>query len=508
MSPASTRSRVMRWIVGVPLALAALLGIVLLSDWRRSETRPSSEPVIRASAIDHWSPPWPLVTPVADARKATLPARWIVLGWDGASWDLILPMIEAGKMPHLASLMRRGAYGPIASFQPTLSPVLWTTVATGVAPEVHGILGFDVPKTKLDKRIERLTHWGKLTRRLYNNTDRRVRSIWNLLSDAGRPVLVAGYHNTYPAEDVVGLMVSNYLMQDLMSGWMHATGGVDPELAEALVHPVDQLPAVLEVETQVRAGFAQALPRLADLDAAQTRAVLLGTGLDPEVNHRLFFLRQAYLADTFNASVVDRFFDRIHPDLTMVHFQAIDLASHYFLYFHDPALYRDLALDPAQRAELDHDRAHFAKTVTAFHEELDAWLGRLLERLPGDTGVMIVSDHGFGAVADEHRPGGHEDAPPGIIVMAGPGVVPGARIEGATLYDVFPTLAAALGLPLSKQLPGRPLVAAFEPGLLDPATLLTVATYETGERYVPKVAPPAELGAELEKQLRSLGYIK
>jgi hypothetical protein len=434
--------------------------------------------------------------------------RWIVIGWDGASWDLILPMIEAGKMPHLAALMQRGAYGPMASFQPTLSPVLWTTVATGVPPSVHGIRGFDVPKSKLAKRIERLTHWGRLSRHLYNNTDRRVRSIWDLLSDAGRPVLIAGYHNTYPAEDVRGLMVSNYLMQDLMSHWMHASGGVDPELAETLVHPVAELPSILEVESEVRKRFPTELDRFADLSADQKRAVLAGEGLDPETKHRLFFLRQAYLGDTFNAEIATRYFARIAPDLTMVHFQAIDLASHYYLYFHEPGAYAALPLTASDRADLDADRDHFAKTVGAFHEYLDAWLGRLVATVPADVGILLVSDHGFGPVADAHRPGGHEDAPPGILVLAGPGVAAGARIEGASLYDVFPTLAAALGLPLSRELTGRPLTAAFQPGLLDPASLPMVATYEVGERYVPKVAPPAALGAELERQLKSLGYIK
>lgn len=506
----------LRWLLAVPAALAGILGVVLIADALQPSPRPSYEPVRRESAIEHWRAPWTGAAPAAaDGRLAAAGAspqhaarRWIVIGWDGASWNIILPMIEAGRLPHLAALMRRGAYGAMASFQPTLSPVLWTTVATGRSPAAHGILGFDVPKSKLDKRVERLTHWGKVKRQLYTNTDRRVRAIWNLLSDAGRPVLVAGYHNTYPAEEVRGLMVSNYLMQDLMSRWMHASGGVDPEVAESLVHPAKLLPQVLEVESKVRAGFAKALPRFADLDDAEAAAVLSGEGLDPQTRHRLFFLRQAYLADTFNAEIAKRFFDEISPDLALVHFQAIDLASHYDLYFHDTELYASSGLTPEQRAQLEADRRRYAKTVGAFHDYLDEWLGRLTESLPPDVGVIVMSDHGFGPVADPFRPGGHEDAPPGIVVVAGPGVRAGARIEGATLYDVFPTLAAALGLPLSQELRGHPLESAFEPGALPRPAAAVVATYETGPRYVPTTAPPAELGAEIEKQLKSLGYVK
>ncbi|HEX4823536.1 MAG TPA: alkaline phosphatase family protein [Candidatus Polarisedimenticolaceae bacterium] len=490
--------------LAVPVALAAIVGLLLLSDWLRDDPEPSSEPVRRTSVIESWNPPWPAPT----ASSEPVARKWLVIGWDGASWDLILPLLEAGKMPHLAALMQRGAYGPLATFQPTLSPVLWTTVATGVPPAAHGIRGFDVPKSKVDKRLERLTHWGKLQRHLYNNTDRRVRAIWNLLSDAGRPVLIAGYHNTYPAEEVHGLMVSNYLMQDLMSKWMHASGGVDPELAETLVHPVAELPTVLAIESKVRKGLHDALPRFADLDLAETRAILAGQGLDPETHHRLFFLRQAYLGDTFDAAVAEHYLPLIRPDLAMVHFQAIDLASHYYLYYHEPQAYASLPLTPAARADLDADRAHFTRTVEAFHVYLDEWLGRLVAAVPPDTGIVVLSDHGFGPVADAHRPGGHEDAPPGILVVAGPGIARGARIDGASLYDVFPTLAEALGLPLSRELHGGPIAQAFRPGALDAAAAPPVATYEVGERYVPRVAPPAALGAELERQLKSLGYIK
>lgn len=496
----------LRLAIAVPAALATLLGVVLAVDALRAPARVPSTPVAAPSAIEGWTPPWGAAIP-ATAASGALPKRWLVVGWDGASWGLILPMLEQGKLPNLAALMRRGSYGGIASFRPTLSPVLWTTVATGVPPERHGILGFDVPKTKVEKRLERLTHWGRLKRRLYNNGDRRVRTVWNLLAERTRPVLVVGYHNTYPAEPVDGLMVSNYLMQDLMSGWMRASGGVDSELAETLVSPVDDLKPVLAIEEEVRASLAEALPAFADLSPEQTDAVLRGQGIDPEKNHRLFFLRQAYLFDTFNAEVAERFLPRIAPDLAMVHFQAIDLASHYFLYFHAPSLFERVALPPGCREELDREAPAFRKTVEAFHEHLDRWLGRLVATAGPDTAVVLLSDHGFSAAPSCHRPGGHEEAPPGILVVAGPGIVAGRRISGATLYDVFPTLAAGLGLPLSRELPGRVLAEVFEAGVL-PRDGAVVATYETGARYIPQVAPPAELSEELERQLRSLGYVK
>jgi len=139
-------------ILAVPGALAALVGILLVGDWIQGEKEPSSEPVRRASSVDAWTPPWPPAASPAAAEKVA--RRWLVVGWDGASWDLVLPLVEAGKMPHLAALMERGAFGPLASFKPTLSPVLWTTVATGVPPAVNRI---SASRPRFPTRIALLT---------------------------------------------------------------------------------------------------------------------------------------------------------------------------------------------------------------------------------------------------------------------------------------------------------------------------------------------------------------
>ena len=59
------------------------------------------------------------------------PAPVLVVGVDGFEWDVALPLLASGRMPHLAGLMQRGAYGLLETSQPTFSPILWTTIATG-----------------------------------------------------------------------------------------------------------------------------------------------------------------------------------------------------------------------------------------------------------------------------------------------------------------------------------------------------------------------------------------
>ena len=73
----------------------------------------------------------------------TSPAKKLLLiGWDAADWKVINPLLDRGQMPHLARLVAEGASGNLATIEPPLSPMLWTSIATGKRPGKHGIHGF------------------------------------------------------------------------------------------------------------------------------------------------------------------------------------------------------------------------------------------------------------------------------------------------------------------------------------------------------------------------------
>ena len=69
----------------------------------------------------------------------------LFVGWDAADWRAINPLMDAGKKPHLQRLVERGVMGNIATLHPVLSPMLWTSIATGKRPHQHGVLGFVEP---------------------------------------------------------------------------------------------------------------------------------------------------------------------------------------------------------------------------------------------------------------------------------------------------------------------------------------------------------------------------
>jgi arylsulfatase A-like enzyme len=69
-------------------------------------------------------------------------ARVVLVGLDGASWNVIDPMVAAGDLPNLAAIVREGVTAELETVEPVSSPVVWTSIATGRGPEVHGVTDF------------------------------------------------------------------------------------------------------------------------------------------------------------------------------------------------------------------------------------------------------------------------------------------------------------------------------------------------------------------------------
>lgn len=102
-----------------------------------------------------------------------LAKKVLLIGWDAADWRVIHPLLEAGKMPALQGLIERGVMGNLATLHPVLSPMLWTSIATGKRPYKHGILGFSEP-TPDGTRV-----------RPVSSRSRKTKALWNILHQKG-----------------------------------------------------------------------------------------------------------------------------------------------------------------------------------------------------------------------------------------------------------------------------------------------------------------------------------
>jgi len=114
--------------------------------------------------------------------------RLVVIGLDGATWSVMRPLMESGRLPNLSSLLAGGVGGVMRSSDDAFSPIVWTTLFTGKTPAHHG--------------IDRLQNaW---------SPNRRVHALWEILSESGARVLTANAPGTYPAEAIRGVMLAGF----------------------------------------------------------------------------------------------------------------------------------------------------------------------------------------------------------------------------------------------------------------------------------------------------------
>lgn len=409
------------------------------------------------------------------------PEVWII-GLDAADWDLIGPLMDQGRLPHLASLREGGAHGILLSDEPMLSPVVWNSIATGKTADQHGVTWF-------------MTDAPDGSKVPVGTADRKVRALWNIASEAGLTSGVVGWWATWPAEPIAGFMVSDDV------GW-HGFGITGSDAHDAgKTHP----PALMADVMRLLPGEGGIAPEVLAPLIHLPEDELAGTGPDSTAAKILTNLRQAMSTTIAYTDLVIERLDEERPDLLAVYYEGTDTVAHLCGRFMPPKL----SWVP------EEDFARYRDAVFAYWQWQDAQLGRLLERRGPQTTVVVVSDHGFRLGPERRREDDFsietadaDHIPDGVVIINGPAVIPGARITGADVYDVAPTVLYALGLPVAEDMHGRVLADAFSPARLDGFPVALVPTYETSP-LVREAAPQRDRGAVAgrEKMLRSLGYL-
>lgn len=127
-----------------------------------------------------------------------LAERLLIVGLDGATFDVLDPLMAAGHMPHLQRFIDDGVAGVLHSTKPPITPAAWTTFMTGKGPGKHGIVDFE----KYDVRTHTLT---------FNSTyEIQEKTLWELLSEKGLRVGSINVPMTYPPREVNGFMISGF----------------------------------------------------------------------------------------------------------------------------------------------------------------------------------------------------------------------------------------------------------------------------------------------------------
>jgi hypothetical protein len=433
------------------LAAAALLaGMEAFQRWHQRPLRRDVAHLV--PSVVHEAPR--AFTPVAQEERFER-AKLVVLGIDGLGFEVALPLLRRGDMPNLAWLLDRAAFGYLATLDFPISPVIWETISTGVPPERH--------------RIGHHSHWifrGVRDRIRFlptypiaENSVFALRRLANLTTGLATWKQVphdstdAGAARLWEILGRRGLSVGSY-------HWMNTA-------------PVSHVRGFMK-------GYEPTPPREwpPDLEA--------GLGELPSIFDVLPYERALWRRFVTLAR-------RWRPEVLLYYTHFADATNHWN--------WKQDAVGPGLvHSGLGHADFEPGREITEANRQVDEMIGDVLARLPEDATLAIVSDHGF-----EFNGYEHDHSPPGVILLFGPWVRPGP-IEGASVYDVTPTLLHLLGAPVAADMPGR-VLPVWRPGSPPERPPETVASYGAADPPVAVGQASEEEIRRTEEYLRSLGYV-
>jgi tetratricopeptide (TPR) repeat protein len=418
---------------------------------------------------------------VPAVREAAQPRKPVIfIGLDGADWQLLDLYMQKGAMPNLAAFVREGHGGSLTTEMPPLSPIIWTTMMTGVSPLEHQILDFTRYNPASGNK-EPITSY-----------ERKRPAIWNMETYAGRTSAVFGLWATYPAEPVRGTLVSDRLFTFLFNESTPPPGVVYPSSREAAAR--EQLKAA---ESDVTLDtLRQYLPWL---QQAQYDDLLKVT--DPYARPDSALRRILVETRVYERLSLDALKTQL-PDLSVIYFQGTDSIGHVFAPYAPPR--------QSSVSQEDYDR--YAQVPEKYFRHVDELLGeyrRLAQQAQAT--VVIASDHGF--LWSEGRPQKASSVnastaakwhrKEGIYVIWGPGIaaVPGHPEKGE-VRQICPTLLASSGLPIGVGMP-PPLPGALPP----PQPPLSYTGFFSPLEPAATSAATGDAANEEIAKLKALGYI-
>jgi hypothetical protein len=409
--------------------------------------------------------------------------RVVLLGIDGADWLMVDPLIKEGVLPNFALLREKGVTAPMQTISP-FSPVVWTSIATGMDPGRHSVQYFsEMYSPTLDMTIQRLNlnYLEPLYSRVFpkipvSSTTRTSKALWEILSAFGRDALVINWWASFPAEPQRGIMISNYAMP-----WDE----ISPERIARLtsggqrVYPPRIWPEVLSVmQEAVKGGLSTSSGE--------------GIPLAVKITNNEFWDTRDMIATT----LFDRFVGE-DQSLSALYLQGVDTTSHHL----SETVFGENMNLPREPHVAKDVIAQKQAMLKAVYERMDALIGRLMAGLRERDLLVVVSDHGW-----RYDGTSHWRLPDALFALYGSGVRAGFSPGRVHVYDVAPTILYYLGLPVSKEMPGKILDAVFTPEATSLLPRVSVASY--GPRIRPvRVADP-EMDGEYRSKLKSLGYIQ
>ncbi|MEE9230102.1 MAG: alkaline phosphatase family protein, partial [Acidobacteriota bacterium] len=306
-------------------------------------------------------------------RSWTVSPKVLVFCVDGATWDLIDPLIQSGHLPHLARFREQGASGVLLSSEPTYSPIIWTTMATGLDPDGHGITSFYSTRRNL-----------------------KAKQVWEILDEQGYSIGIYRWLVTWPATPVRGFLIPDILARDARSYPSRYRFINQLRIDSKTGNPIG-IPTLIGYGFRfLQAGLR--LDTVLSVAAEHFHAVLQQDSILAFVSTRRAEIR-------LNRDIYAHLLRETRPDFTTFYDNGVDIFSHYYWKYMEPDFF------PSLKAEYNE---RYLSLIEEYYRLVDETLGSLLDHLDETVSVFILSDHGLTA---DPEASGHRLYPLGVPIL-------------------------------------------------------------------------------------------
>ncbi len=418
-----------------------------------------------------------------------------IIGLDGADWDIINPLIESGKLKFFKKLKEESAWARLKTFKPTLSAVVWTSIATGDRMIKHGIVDW-LYVSKNNIKVP------------YTNAEKRVPSIWEIFDYYNQPSVVLHWYVTYPPDHIRGVMVSD-AFSDAMSGVFFRN------------EKMEEYRDTIFPESYYRKLFNLLSKGLKEKGLGYTGMIeyleipdYISMYMDKyhETNVKkvpiLSSWRRYILKDYIGEKTFYYFIKRGKYDLFMWYSRMPDVFKHFASVFMDSNYLKEInklikKKEPIPKKVRKEFEKRLAPIVAPILQHKEKILKAVYNKAKKEGAyIFILSDHGFTLSSrgyDHHGLPKSVPPPDGILMILGPGVKKGHEIK-ATVLDITPTALYLSGKPVGKDMDGKVLLDAF-----NFKKRIKYTVYK--KRKKNKKKKNKEINKRIIKDLKTIGYI-
>jgi predicted AlkP superfamily phosphohydrolase/phosphomutase len=257
-----------------------------------------------------------------------------IFGIDGATWDVIDPLINQGKLPNFKKFLDKGRKAVLNTTIPPLTPCAWTSFFTGKNPGKHGLYDFYYINENKELKLN-----SALSLRL-------EKDLWDFLSEKNMRTILFNVPMTYPPKKLNGIVISDA-----------------PDLKSEFVYPIKYKKLLLDKFPDYRVDEK--------------------TKYGENEKNRKNFFEDVYQLDLLRSKVMKFLLETEKWDFFMVHFTMLDRVQHWYWKFMD-------------KSHPKYEQNNCSTYIEIAYQLMDKIFGEALQRIPKGSTILIMSDHGFG----------------------------------------------------------------------------------------------------------------